>query len=93
MSETYDFPDSEDIPQIETTTDEPFTRPESKSLFIQYDPDEWETEEDAVRVIETINSLFLTETQITIIPEDFDLLSRDDVEELLADVANGEQIE
>jgi hypothetical protein len=89
MSETYDFPDSEDIPKIQTTTEEPFTRPESKRLFIQYDSDEWESEEDANRVIETINWLFGSDVQIAVLPKDFDLLSDDEVEQMVEDVING----
>ena len=90
MSETYEMPEAEDIPQIRTETDEPFTRPEPKRLFIQYDSDEWESEEDAKRVIETINWLFGTDVQIAVLPKDFDLLSDDEVEQMMEDIINGD---
>lgn len=90
MSETYDFPDSEDIPQIKTTTDEPYERPESKRLFITYNADEWESEEDVRGVLETINHLFGTEVQIAILPDDFELLNGDDVKELLEELTDGD---
>lgn len=90
MTETYDFPDSEDIPKIQTTTEEKYDRPESKRLFIQYNSDEWESEEDAIDVLQTINSLFGTEVQVAIIPKDFDLLSNDEVEQLVEDVLDGD---
>lgn len=83
MSETYDFPDSADIPQIVTSTDDPYEQPESKRLFIQYDSDEWESERDATKTIETINWLFGSDVQIVVLPKDFDLLSQDEIESLL----------
>lgn len=89
MSETYDFPDSEDIPQIKTTTDEPFERPEPKNLFITYNADEWNHQEDVKGVLETINALFGTDVQIAILPDDFELLNGDDVEEMLEKMTNG----
>lgn len=88
MSETYDFPDSEDVPQIVTTTDEPFTQPESKHLFIRYNPDEWDSEEDAHRVLETINFLFGRDVQIAVLPNDFELLNTEEVEEMLEKMTN-----
>lgn len=90
MTETYDLPDAEEIPQIRTETDEPFTRPEPKNLFMTYNSDGWESAEDALRVIETINHLFATEVQIAVLPDDFDLLSKDDVEGLLEEMTDGD---
>jgi len=80
MGETYEFPDAEDIPKITVSSDEPYTKPEQKRLFIQYDSDEWESEEDAIKVIERINCLFGTDVQLAVIPKDFDLLTDEEVE-------------
>jgi hypothetical protein len=88
MSETYEFPDSEDIPKIRTTTDEPFERPEMKNLFITYDSDKWESKDDFEDVLQTINALFGRDVQIAILPDDFDLLSKADVEDLLSELTD-----
>jgi hypothetical protein len=88
MSETYKFPDAEDIPKIKTTTDEPFELPESKNLFITYDSDEWESKSDVENVLQTINALFGTDVQIAILPDDFDLLTKDDVEDMLSELTD-----
>lgn len=90
MSETYDFPDAGDIPQIKTATDEPFTRPEQKRLFIQYDADEWESEADVENVLETINYLFGPEVQVAILPDDYDLLDESEVRNMLSEVGDGD---
>lgn len=90
MSEHYEFPDAEDVPQIVTTTDEPYEQPEKKTLFIKYREDEWEDEETATRVIETINWLFGTDVQIAVVPEAIEFLLQEDVEEMLREVSDGD---
>jgi hypothetical protein len=83
MSETYDYPDTEDVPQITTATSGPFEQPETKHLFITYDTDEWESERQVEETLKVINSLFGTDVQIAILPNDYDLLSESDVREML----------
>ena len=83
MSETYDIPDDTDIPKIKTNTEEPFTKPEKKHLFLTYNSDEWKSKSDIDGIVNAINSLFGTEVQVTIMPSDFDLLSKDDLRGLI----------
>lgn len=76
------------MPRIQVDEEEPYEKPEPKRLFIQYDSDEWESEEDAQRVLDTINWLFGTDVQIAVIPKDFDLLSAFEVEEMLEELTD-----
>jgi len=86
MSETYDYPDSDDIPTITTAMGDSFEQPETKHLFITYDSDEWESESQIEDTLGVINSLFGTGVQIAIVPNDYDLLSESDVREMLEEV-------
>ena len=86
MGETYEFPDAEDVPKITVSSDEPYTKPEQKHLFITYDDDEWESERQMENVAKTINALFGTNVQIAIMPKGYDLISEGDLRNMLDDV-------
>jgi len=83
MSETYDFPSASEIPTIDVSVDEDTFRPEQKHLFVSYNPDQWEDEKDAHRMVETLNYLFGSEIQVIIVDDDFEFLTKDDVKEMI----------
>lgn len=85
MSDTYNYPDEEDVPTI-TTNRSDYEFPETKTLFITYREDEWD-EVDIERTLETINFLFGTEVQIAMVPESIELLDSDDARELVDELS------
>lgn len=83
MSETYEFPDAEDIPQIRATADEPFEKPETKNLFISYDEEKWPSDGSLEESIELINQLFGQNVQVACVPQSLEFLGKQEIEELL----------
>lgn len=81
MSETYEFPDEEDVPTIKTKRDD-FEFPETKTLFLKYDDAEW-SEENITETAQTINCLFGTDVQIALLSDSLEFLTKDDIEGLL----------
>lgn len=74
----YIFPDEDEVPKIRTDRSD-YEFPETKTLFITYDSDEWDHPDDVANVLETINHLFDTGVQVVALPEDFDLLNKEEV--------------
>jgi len=83
MSETYDFPDVEDIPKITTRSDDPYEFPETKNLFIQYDSEKWPEDGSIEGVIEMINHLFGPDVQVAAMTKDIEFLGKREIEEML----------
>lgn len=86
----FDFPDTEEIPTIEYDPEDPFEFPETKNLFIKYDPAEWEYESDFVETAKTINHLFGSEVQVVVLNEKLEFMSREEVRDLFEDLDLGD---
>lgn len=86
----YTFPDPADVPTIRYDPDDPFDKPETKTLFVQYDSDEWEHRDDMEGILQTINWLFGTDVQIALLDERIDFLTESEVRDLLTDLLEDE---
>jgi len=91
MSENYEFPDAADVPKIKATGEQQF---EKKNLFIKYDADDWDDPEDAIEVINTINYLFGTDVQVTVMDDKIEFMTQEQtvevVEKLIEALPNDE---
>ena len=80
----YNFPERSDVPTIEYDPGRvTFGEREQKTLFIQYDADEWDYESDLTQTVQTINALFGTDVQVALIDDSIEFLDPDEVRALL----------